>query len=30
MLTDTALKSLQPKDKVYKVMDGSGMHALFR
>ena len=27
MLTDTALKSLKPRDKAYKVTDGGGMHA---
>lgn len=28
MLTDAALKSLKPKDKLYKVADRDGMYAL--
>ena len=28
MLTDSALKGLKPKDKLYKVADRDGMYAL--
>lgn len=28
MLTDLALKKMKPKEKIYKVGDGDGMHAL--
>jgi len=28
MLTDTALKHLKPKDKLYKVTDRDGMYVL--